>query len=208
MSYQGQDPNQQGQYPNQGYGGYVPPQQPQPTDPYSGQQYGQGGYQQPQQPGTGYGQPQGGYQQPGTGYDQQQYGQQQYGQPGYQQPYGQPGMQGATTIGLTQNVAAGLSYVFVWLSGLIIFLTEKQNRTVRFHAMQSMLFFGGLSVIFVLLEIVAVIGVPFIGVLSGLLWLVWIVGWFVLVINGFMGKNFKLPIVGEYAEKYADQVKI
>ncbi|HEV2656740.1 MAG TPA: hypothetical protein VGT82_17370, partial [Ktedonobacteraceae bacterium] len=127
MSYQGQDPNQQGQYPNQGYGNYVPQPPPQPTDPYSGQQYGQGGYQQPQQPGTGYGQPQGGYQQPGTGYDQQQYGQQQYGQPGYQQPYGQPGAQGATTIGLTQNVAAGLSYVFGWVSGLIIFLTEKQN---------------------------------------------------------------------------------
>jgi uncharacterized membrane protein len=205
MSY---DPNQ-GQYSNQGYGGYVPPQQPQPTDPYSGQQYGQqGGYQQP---GTGYGQ-QGGYQQPGTGYGQQQYGQQygqqQYGQPGYQQAYGQPAAQGATTIGLTQNVAVGLSYVFVWLSGLIIFLTEKQNRTVRFHAMQSMLFFGGLSVIFVLLEIVAVVGVPFIGLLSWLVWLVWVVGWFVLVINGFMGKNFKLPIVGEYAEKYTDQIKM
>src|SRR5450755_2360928 len=196
MSYQGQDPNQQGQYPNQGYGGYVPPQQPQPTDPYSGQQYGQpqGGYQQPQQPGTGYG--------------QQQYGQQQYGQPGYQQPYGQPGAQGATTIGLTQNVAAGLSYVFGWVSGLIIFLTEKQNRFVRFNAMQSILFFGGLSVVDIVIGVAGGVGIPFIGLLSYLIGIIGFVGWIVLMINGFQGKYFKLPIVGEYAEKYADQVKI
>jgi uncharacterized membrane protein len=200
MSYQGQDPNQQGQYPNQGYGGYVPPQQPQPTDPYSGQQYGQpqGGYQQP---GTGY-------QQPGTGYgQQQQYGQPQYGQPGYQQPYGQPGAQGATTIGLTQNVAAGLSYVFGWVSGLIIFLTEKQNRFVRFNAMQSILFFGGLSVIDIVIGVAVGVGVPFIGLLSYLIGLIGFVGWIVLMINGFQGKYFKLPIVGEYAEKYTDQAK-
>jgi uncharacterized membrane protein len=201
MSYQGQDPNQAGQYPNQGYGGYPPqqPQQPQPTDPYSGQQpgYGQPGgeYQQP----SGYGQPGGYYQQPG---------QQQYGQPGYQQPFGAPGVAN-TSLGLTQNVAAGLSYVFGWIGGLIIFLTEKQNRFVRFHAMQSILFFGGLSVIDILLEIlgnlpvlgyITVIAIPLIGVLG-------FVGWIVLMINGFQGRYFKLPIVGDYAEKYADQVK-
>ena len=209
MSYQGQDPNQ-GQYPNQGYGNYQPQQpQPQPTDPYSGQQYGQqGGYQQPS---SGYGQPgqdsygqQSGYQQPGSNY-----GQQQYGQPGgYQQPFGTPGVAN-TSLGLTQNVAAGLSYVFGWVSGLIIFLVEKQNRFVRFHAMQSMLFFGGLTILDILLEIlgnlpvlgyITVIAVPLVGIIG-------FVGWIVLMINGFQGKYFKLPIVGDYAEKYADQAK-
>jgi len=203
MSYQGQDPNQQGQYPNQGYGGYPPqqPQQPQPTDPYSGQQPPAAGYGQPgeyQQPG-GYGQPGGFYQQPG---------QQQYGQPGYQQPFGTPGV-ARTSLGLTQNVAAGLSYVFGWVGGLIIFLTEKQNRFVRFHAMQSILFFGGLTVLNILLNILA--NIPYLGFLSVVGWsligLVWFVGWIVLMINGFQGKYFKLPIVGDYAEKYADQVK-
>jgi len=218
MSYQGQDPNQQGQYPNQGYGGYQPQQtpqqppqqpQPQPTDPYSGQQYGQqGDYQQP---ASGYGQP-GEYQQPG-GYGQsggyyQQPGQ-QYGQPGYQQPFGTPGVAN-TSLGLTQNVAAGLSYVFVWVSGLIIFLTEKQNRFVRFHAMQSILFFGGISILEIVLRFLSALPILgfFAGLLIVLLGFVWVVGWIVLVINGFQGKYFKLPIIGDYAEKYADQVKI
>ncbi len=213
MSYQ-QDPNQQGQYPNQGYGGYTPPQQPQPTDPYSGQQYGQqgsygqqGGYQQP---GTGYGQQQygqrGGYQQPGTGYGQQQYGP----QGGYQQQYGQPGAEGPTTIGLTQNVAAGLSYVFGWVSGLIIFLTEKQNRYVRFNAMQSILFSGSLTVLSILFEVL--LRLPFISILACIAWpligVVFFVGWIVLMINAFQGKYFKLPIIGDYAERYTDQIKV
>jgi uncharacterized membrane protein len=207
MSYQGQDPNQPGQYPDQGYGGYQQqpqqPQQPQPqpTDPYSGQQYGQpGGYQQP---ASGYGQP-GDYQQPGSNYGQQ------YGQQGsYQQPFGTPGLAN-TSLGLTQNVAAGLSYVFGWISGLIIFLTEKQNRFVRFHAMQSILFFGGISILEIVLRFftgLPVLGI-FIDLILALLTLIGFVGWIVLMINGFQGKYFKLPIIGDYAERYADQVKL
>lgn len=177
MSYQGQDPNQPGQY-----GGYTPP--PQPTDPYSGQQYGQ--------PGQQYGQPGQQYGQPG-----QQYGQAQYGTP----------MQGPTSMGLEQNVAAGLSYVLGWVTGLIFFLMEKQNRFVRFHAMQSMLFFGGLTVLDIVLNIIG--NFPFMGLLSvcasGLVGLVAFVGWIVLMVNGFQGKYFKLPVIGDYAEKYANQ---
>jgi len=209
------NPNQ-GQDPNQGqYGGYAPPPQPQ-TDPYSQQGYGQqpGGYQQPggQQPGYGqqpdYGQ-QSGYGQQG-GYQQTGYGQ----QGGYQQgPYGTgtpPGMQsplGPSSLGMQPNVSAGLSYVLGWVTGLIFFLLEKQNRFVRFHAMQSILFFGGLTVIQIILGVIG--NFPFIGLftipLGLVVGLVWFVGWIVLMINGFQGKYFKLPIVGDYAEKYANQ---
>ena len=205
---QGQDPNQPSQY-----GGYSPPPQsqqppPQPTDPYSGQQPGYGQQYGGQQPG---GQQQYGGQQPGG----QQYGNYQQGgyqQGGYQQgPYGvPPGTQsplGPTSMGMSPNVEAGLSYLFGWITGLIFFLVEKQNRFVRFHAMQSLLFFGGLTVISIILGFIG--GFAGIGLFTGLLtWLVDVVGfvgWIVLLINGFQGKYFKLPIVGDYAEKYANQ---
>ena len=215
MSYQGQDPNQQGQNPGSGqYGGYNPV--PQPTDPYSGQQYGQQG----QQGGySGYGQQQG-----QQGYEQQGYGQQQgyqppnYGQQGYQAPsYGQPGFgqqqqygaQGATSMGLSQNTAAGLSYVFTWITGLIFFFMEKQNRFVRFHAMQSILFFGGATVLAIVLSVIVGLHLPLVSLLAscvyGLLGLAMFVGWIILMINGFQGKYFKLPIIGDYAERYANQ---
>jgi uncharacterized membrane protein len=200
MSYQGQDPNRQGQHAESDqYGsGYTPPQQP--ADPYSSQQYG---HQPP------YGQPSG-YQQP---YDEQQYSYQPpQGQPsGYQRPYETPSF-ASTSLGLSQNLAAALSYVFVWISGLIVFLVEKQNRFVRFHAMQSILFFGGLSILRVMLNIIAGSDVllvsPLASFLGALVFIVGIVGWIVLVVNAFQGKYFKLPIVGDYAEKYANQVNL
>src|SRR6266480_2910300 len=192
---QGQDPNQ----PNQ-YGGYAPPQQGTPGE---GQPpYGQpGSYQQPgQQPGyqqPGYQQP--GYQQPG-GYQQGPYG---TPPPGAQSPLG------PTSLGMQPNIEAGLSYVLTWVTGLIFFFMEKQNRFVRFHAMQSILFFGGLTVLRIILSVIDSFGVPFLGFFTGLVWLaiviIGVVGYIVLLINAFQGKYFKLPIVGDYAEKYANQ---
>ena len=200
---QGQDPNQPSQY-----GAYTPPpSQPQPTDPYSGPQAGQqagygqqGGYGQ-QQSGQygGYQQPQGGYQQPG-GYQQGPYG---------APPSGTQSPLGPTSMGMQPNVEAGLSYVLTWVTGLIFFLMEKQNRFVRFHAMQSILFFGGLSVINIILSVIGGFGVVGLGLITGLLsgavGIVGLVGYIVLLINAFQGKYFKLPIVGDYAEKYANQ---
>jgi uncharacterized membrane protein len=195
---QGQDPNQPSQY-----GGYSPPpSQPQPTDPYSGPQadqqagYGQqGGYGQ-QQSGQ---QQQGGYQQPG-GYQQGPYG---------APPSGTQSPLGPTSMGMEPNIEAGLSYVLTWVTGLIFFLMEKQNRFVRFHAMQSILFFGGLTVINIILTVIGSFGVPGVGLITALVsWavgIVGLVGYIVLLINGFQGKYFKLPIVGDYAEKYANQ---
>jgi uncharacterized membrane protein len=204
MSYQ--DPNQQ--YPNSGQygGGYTPPQ---PTDPYSGQQYGQpgqSGYEQQPYGQPGQGQQYGQYGQPG----QQQYGQpgqQPYGQPNYQQPYGTPPT-GGTSMGMAQNTEAGLSYILGWVTGLIFFLAEKQNRFVRFHAMQSILFFGGASILNVILSIagssVHGLGIAF-SCLSGIIGITSLVVWVILLINAFQGKYFKLPVIGDYAEKYANQ---
>jgi uncharacterized membrane protein len=110
-------------------------------------------------------------------------------------------------MGMQPNIEAGLSYVLGWVTGLIFFLMEKQNRFVRFHAMQSILFFGGLTVIQIILSVIG--SFPFLGLLTYLLgialWLIFIVGYIVLLINGFQGKYFKLPIVGDYAERYANQ---
>jgi uncharacterized membrane protein len=109
-------------------------------------------------------------------------------------------------MGMQPNIEAGLSYVLGWVTGLIFFLGEKQNRFVRFHAMQSILFFGGLTVIRIILSVIDSFGLP---LFTGLAWfaigIIGVVGYIVLLINGFQGKYFKLPIVGDYAEKYANQ---
>ena len=73
--------------------------------------------------------------------------------------------------------------------------------------MQSILFFGGLTVINIILNVIGNFGVLWYltFLLGWVVGIVGLVGWIVLMINGFQGKYFKLPIVGDYAEKYANQ---
>jgi uncharacterized membrane protein len=202
----GQDPNQPYSNPyGQPPSGGVPPQ---------GGEYYQGYPQQQQTPppqGTYPPPPQGAYPPPNTGY------QQPYGQPtpGYQQPYGQPGQYntanplGPTTINMEPNVAAGLSYL-TWVAGLIFFLVEKQNRFVRFHAMQELLLTGAMVIVQIVLSIIfgilgsisftlAVISTP----ISSLVWLAAFVLWVICIVNAFQGKYFKLPFIGDYAERWS-----
>src|SRR5712691_9035079 len=188
---QGQDPNQPGQP-----GGYQPGGDPQP-----GGYQQQGGYQPGGDPQPGAYQQQSGYQQP----------------PGYQQPYGTPSSaipnpNGPTSMGMDANVAAGLSYLFSIVGGLIFYFGEKQNRFVRFHAMQSILFNAFWIMLFIVLFTVqsflyaSVILIPLGFVftcLTILLPLALLAVWIVLMVYAFQGKYFKLPVIGDYAEKYA-----
>ena len=110
-------------------------------------------------------------------------------------------------MGMQENVAVALSYVFGWVSGLIIFLLEKKNRTVRFHAMQSILISVAITIAFFLIGFLGAL--PGIGILFGLIgWLLDIavfIGWLLLIINAFQRRYYKLPVVGDYAERFTNQ---
>lgn len=104
---------------------------------------------------------------------------------------------GETSIGMQPNLAALLSYFLGWITGLIFYLVEKKNKFVRFHAMQSIVVFGGLAVLNIVLLIIPVLGV----LLSLLLSILGIVLWVFLMIKAYQGVYFKLPIAGDIAEK-------
>lgn len=202
MSYQ--DPNQQNQHPGYSgsqpsYGQQQPPYGQQPSygggDPYSQQQPPYGGDPYSQQPPYGQQQPPYGQQSP---YGQQApYGQQQ--SPYGQQVYG-TGKSDDTSMGLKQHHAVALSYAFVWVSGLIVFLVEKKNQLVRFHAMQSLILFAGGGIVSLILG-----QLPFLWVLTYPLNFALFIAWLILLINAFQGRYFKLPVIGDYAEKFANR---
>jgi uncharacterized membrane protein len=102
-----------------------------------------------------------------------------------------------TVSGLDPNVAAALSYLLGWISGILFLLTEPQNRFVRFHAMQSTIVFLALSVACVLLQSIPILGmliaVFLVIPLSAVLWLL-------LMFKAYQGEKFKLPIAGEMAD--------
>jgi uncharacterized membrane protein len=159
------------------------PREP-PRDPLGGPD-APGGPQWDQQP-SGYPPPQ----QPGA-------------YPPPQQPppggYGQQGGSGQPAgSGLTESVASGLSYVLTWLTGLIFYLIDKRPE-VRFHAMQSIAY----GVIWTLIAIVRPYMPGPISALFGLVLFAFFIGWIVLLIQGFQGRHFKLPVIGDFAEQQA-----
>jgi uncharacterized membrane protein len=101
-----------------------------------------------------------------------------------------------TSLGLEPNVAGALAYLLGFFTGIVLLLVEKENKFVRFHAMQSTITFGGFFVIYIVLMI-TVIG----ALLLLPLVLVQIVVWLLLMIKAFNGQMYKLPWVGEIAEK-------
>jgi len=148
-------------------------------------------------------------------------------QPNYGQPM-QPPTAGAkwgpTSMGMEAHIAAGLGYFFSPILPLIFFLIEKNNRFVKFHAMQSILLGAAYVVFFIVVFIIQSIvligssaadngtgllatGGGLLGCLIGCLYFVGVIGFLGLVIwgmiAGFTGKYTKLPIVGNLAEKWS-----
>src|SRR5437660_9265815 len=88
-------------------------------------------------------------------------------QPGYGNQYGAPPSTppAKSGIGLEPNVASALSYI--WIVGLIFFFIEKENKFIRFHAMQSILCGVTASVLLIALAIINVILAIIVGVAAG-----------------------------------------
>jgi len=103
---------------------------------------------------------------------------------------------GNTSVGLSENVAGALSYLLGFITGIIFLLIEKDNKFVRFHAMQSTILFIALFIVNVILTItfIGLLLVPIVGLIGLVLWLV-------LMYMAFTGKKFKLPVIGDIAEK-------
>jgi uncharacterized membrane protein len=128
--------------------------------------------------------------------------------PNYSSTTGPGGTGGKTSMGLDANVAALLSYVLTWVTGLIFFLVEKENRFVRFHAMQAILFGASWFIIAIVFMFISVtLALMDIGILSLLFWpirLIFWLGffavWIMLLIKAYQGQMFKLPIIGKMAE--------
>ena len=102
-----------------------------------------------------------------------------------------------TSSGMEQNLAGMLSYLVGFVTGIIFLLIEKENKFVRYHAIQSI----GLSVALILIYTVLSF-IPFIGWLIGLLLspatmvLAIYVMW-----QAYQNKYVKLPIISQIAEE-------
>jgi uncharacterized membrane protein len=104
-----------------------------------------------------------------------------------------------SSTGLDENMAALLCYVLGWITGLIFFLVEKDSKFVRFHAMQSIVVFGVLTVVNIVLSVIPGIG----WLLGTLLGILAFVLWIILMIKAYQGVKYRIPWAADIADKNA-----
>lgn len=111
--------------------------------------------------------------------------------------------------GIDPKLASLLSYLLGIIGGIVFFIIEKDDKTVRFHALQSIAFFIAWGAAYFVLQIVAiVIGQvsDCLGAIFGLIaWLGIGIGglivWIMLMVKAYNGEKWKLPVIGDIAEK-------
>ena len=105
-----------------------------------------------------------------------------------------------TSMGLEENIAGLLCYVVGWITGIVFLVLEKENKFVRFHAFQSLLTFLPLTVLGWILR-----WIPFPGwILAGLVAILTLILWLILMFKAYAGEKYKLPVVGDIAEKQTE----
>jgi uncharacterized membrane protein len=113
----------------------------------------------------------------------------------------------AAVGGLTDNVAGALAYVTI-IPAIVFLVMEpyNRNRFIRFHSFQSIFAAVAWTALWIALSIV--VHMPFLGWLTFLIWpLVSLAGfviWVILVLKAYQGQKFKLPVIGDIAEKQAN----
>ncbi len=115
----------------------------------------------------------------------------------------------ASASGMTDNVAAALCYVLGLITGIVFLVLApyNQNKFIRFHAFQA-IFFHVAFIVLTLAEMMIGLMMPIgmlvmMSLLSTLIWLGAVVVWILLLVKAYQGERFKLPIIGDLAEKQA-----
>jgi uncharacterized membrane protein len=125
--------------------------------------------------------------------------------PGYpQQPYQQ-----STTSGVDKKTGSFLAYLLWWITGLVMLFVGKGDPDIKYHAAQSVVFFGAVSVLRVALGIVGDFAIPgAIFAISGLIQLFAIIIWIICMVKAWSGggARFPIPLLGGVITPYAEQL--
>ena len=110
-----------------------------------------------------------------------------------------------SSTGMDPKIAVLLAYLFGWIGGLVIWLLEKENKFVKWNALQALIL--GIVEVGGIIIFTAILGwIPFIGFLFlALGWLIWSAGWIlgiVAIVMAFQGKTFRIPGIASLTDKY------
>lgn len=113
---------------------------------------------------------------------------------------------------LEPNVAALLAYLFGFVGGLIFYLIEKENKFIRFAAMQSILLnVVGFAVYFLLIVLTGIFAVAtggfgaFFGLLVPVFWIAYIIVWIMAMVKAYQNEEWELPVIGKIARNIVEK---
>jgi uncharacterized membrane protein len=119
-----------------------------------------------------------------------------------------PGSGAPATAGLQENVAGALCYSLWWLTGIIFLVIDKRH-SVRFHAAQSIVVFGGLTILYWVVASMFAASIMWGGLGMGwsfgyvvfmLVRLLSLVFWIFLMFKAYQGVQFRVPVAANIAD--------
>jgi uncharacterized membrane protein len=126
----------------------------------------------------------------------------------------------SSSFGLSPNVAALISYLFIPVTSILVLATEKENRAVRFHAFQSLFLGAAVVASSIVLSIVMSVLGGILAMISGTLgllvifvslavWLAFTVailaGLIICLLKAYRGEMYQLPFIGNFAEQMTNK---
>lgn len=118
-----------------------------------------------------------------------------------------------SSTGLPPKTAAALAYLAWWVSGLLFYLVEKENRYVKFHAAQAMVGLGAAWAAGFILWMLA-FGALFVSATafqillyaSYVAWLIGLIAWAICIFRAWSGDEFELPWAGNVARRLSSSL--
>ena len=124
------------------------------------------------------------------------------------QPAPMGGSAPASGVGTNKKTYTILAYLLGWITGLIFLFVGKDDPDVKWNAANSLLFFGGITIVGFVLGLI-----PIVGLISILLWIAGFVYWIIFMIKALQGNGERIPTPGlagfmnQYVEQIANAVK-
>ena len=120
-------------------------------------------------------------------------------------PPGQPApMSGAGAAASNKRMYTIRSYVLGWLGGLIFLFVGKDDPDVKWNASQSLIIFGGLSIVIVILSFIPVVG----WIAEAILFVIGFIFWVYFLVQSLQGTGQRIPapVIGTTIAPYVDQL--
>lgn len=106
-----------------------------------------------------------------------------------------------SSTNLEPKVAGLLCYALIFITGFVFLVLEKKSRFVKFHALQSIIIFGGLTLLNIILPIIPIIGGLFSLILSPIMFILWIV----FMLLALQGRTLNIPYVSKFIYDQVDR---